>query len=156
MATVTSASLPLFLAGPIVRRAEASCIHIWLCTSRRIEVEIDVYPVVTAGDRTGHVERSRILGRGRSGRVVRAGPALSPQTRPQMLLLLGDQIYADDVSALLIESVERLAELVCGAETVPDLPRLDHPLGMRRAAVWKAGFTTGTADYHLLTFGEFA
>lgn len=85
--------------------------------------------------------------------------ALRRTNRPSVLLLGGDQIYADDVADLLARHVNGLAQQLMGwNETVPDLPRPDRIAVRARQRLVKqhAGFTSGHAHNHLLTFGEFA
>jgi len=80
-----------------------------------------------------------------------------PISRPSTLLLLGDQIYADDVDVNLLSVIQRTAAAVVGSE--PDIPVIGDPnklhTGRRAEAVYRLGFTTGHGDSHLLSFGEY-
>jgi hypothetical protein len=78
--------------------------------------------------------------------------------RPALLVLGGDQIYADDVAVSLLEMLKPEATRLLGyTEQIPDLP---NPAAMapngRKAASKRAGFSSEEADNHLLGFGEFA
>ena len=96
--------------------------------------------------------------------------------RPQQLFLTGDQIYADDLPAKLLEMLSGIAEAVIGPDellgghelnlfnfppedlTHPDPDNLPKLLlvqdGRKRTVQRLAGFTT-TDDCHLLGFGEY-
>ncbi len=81
--------------------------------------------------------------------------------RPAALLLTGDQIYGDEVAGALIVQLRTLADALCGAgdaTSVPDLPPLSgiRPYGRAALAARQAAFTSGKADNHLFSFGEFA
>jgi hypothetical protein len=79
--------------------------------------------------------------------------------RPHSLFMTGDQIYADDVSALLIRWLTELGQGLLGTyEPIPDLPAPEGiKIGGREQLVQaKAKFTSSSAGNHLLTFGEFA
>lgn len=73
-------------------------------------------------------------------------------------LLIGDQIYADDVSSLLLPSIRLMAAELIGPDGVPA-----HLLGgvdldatnSRAKLVREAGMTSDAAANHLITFGEF-
>ncbi|WP_437319657.1 hypothetical protein [Sorangium sp. So ce385] len=71
------------------------------------------------------------------------------QERPHQLFLTGDQIYADDVHEELLPSLSKLAH-----ESRGDRVHLVSG-GARKAFVAEAGLTSGEADRHLLTLGEF-
>lgn len=77
--------------------------------------------------------------------------------RPSTLLLLGDQIYADDVAGPLLESLRRCALLLMGlGEDIPGIGPVDElRYGGRWEATSRIGFTSGHADHHLLSLGEF-
>lgn len=105
--------------------------------------------------------------------------ALAPGTprdrqRPHLLLLTGDQIYADDLATSLLPALNALGRNLLGGtatETVPispsgtaggtpiDVPVDMHalPPGRRLRLVRKsAGMTSDDGDDHLIGFGEFA
>lgn len=266
--------LPAILAGPIVRRATADAIHVWICTSTPFDpgLGILVYETKIGKDKKPFV---LTVGEGRALRRLRLGeklyihllqalpakgvdPSLLPQgillsydirkmssinpdrlgpsiltrevrealslanenalptvvlqkdaqfdlralyascrklhgpgndafvkvfsthfrpvpysvNRPNVLLLIGDQIYADDVSALLLGKLEELSKELIGFrhpitttlidEDIPD--RNGRPLrpeafrsGNRQSLIaTAAGFTTTEGSNHLARFGEFA
>jgi len=89
--------------------------------------------------------------------------------RPDLLLLTGDQIYADDVEASLLHVLRDQAEVLMGyTETLPltdnDSPEQCSitpktiPLGGRAAELKKchSGLSSSEAGNHLMSFGEFA
>ncbi|MCK9394468.1 MAG: hypothetical protein M0Q44_02630 [Methylobacter sp.] len=89
--------------------------------------------------------------------------------RPDLLLMTGDQIYADDVEASLLDELRRQAKTLMGcSETLP-LTEYENteqlvispdtiPLGGRTAELKKhhSGLSSTEADNHLMGFGEFA
>lgn len=77
--------------------------------------------------------------------------------RPSTLLLLGDQIYADDVAGPLLESLKVTSALLMGtAETIRTLGCLTNiPYGSRWEATYRIGFSSGHAHHHLLSLGEY-
>ncbi|GIX21860.1 MAG: hypothetical protein KatS3mg121_0643 [Gammaproteobacteria bacterium] len=94
-----------------------------------------------------------------AGEHVLRQNAGSMHHRPHVLLLGGDQIYADDVPDTLIRPIQGLArELMGGSEPLPGAPRPER-LGIRERQAFvegAAGFSSGEAANHLMTFGEFA
>ncbi len=82
------------------------------------------------------------------------------EERPAILCLTGDQIYADDVGGPLIDHLTRLGDVLVGRnEVLPNpvgnLRRL--PLNGRAETIKEgARFTSGHAENHLATFGEYA
>ncbi|MDP8927990.1 MAG: alkaline phosphatase D family protein [Actinomycetota bacterium] len=95
--------------------------------------------------------------------------------RPEVFFLGGDQIYADDVSHLLIREINDLSlQLVGWPEVIPGMPGPAQAPDADRGAFLKYGgakavsagrggairplehFTSGEMKHHLLTFGEFA
>jgi hypothetical protein len=80
--------------------------------------------------------------------------------RPSALFLIGDQIYADDVSGPLITFIKKLSTNLLGWEesligVEKKLDELD--IGERKEIVQKyANFSTDVGENHLLGFGEFA
>ena len=94
---------------------------------------------------------------------------LDLEKRPPILLLTGDQIYADDVSLSLFAMLRSQSIALAGKkETLPledgsasTAPRLDPstiPLHGRKQALSDqgSGFSSGESENHLLTFGEYA
>ncbi len=79
---------------------------------------------------------------------------VTPRPKPHLLMLTGDQIYADDVAAPLVPRLRRLAE---------DLVDIDEDdvfgplplIGGRQAPTEGFGLTSGSAANHLWTFGEY-
>ncbi len=93
--------------------------------------------------------------------------ATDAKQRPHMLLLTGDQIYADDVATALLPHLTELgANLLQPAtpETVPvdgsgdiDVSQQELPAGRRQKLIrMTAHMTSDDADNHLIGFGEFA
>ena len=80
--------------------------------------------------------------------------------RPSVLFLTGDQIYADDVAAPLIQHLTNFGIHLSGREE--NIHGIDQKLtsigvGERQKLVQKyAKFTSENAGNHLLSFGEFA
>lgn len=240
---VAPESLPLVLAGPIVRRATPEAVYLWLATSRPL-VDADV--LLTAnGEELSTIFKEHTLRPGKNlfvtlfelsadegelptdtvigydiDETVRSGarrsifdlnglraalalPGLDrpsfvlqgrhtplealygscrklhgpgvdmmrgaaallqdlppgPKGRPHVLLLGGDQIYADDVSPDLIGYLARLGRTLIGRN---ETMHKDFPPGGvypdRRGHFLEdeSGLTSGEKDHHLLTIGEFA
>lgn len=80
--------------------------------------------------------------------------------RPSALFLTGDQIYADDVSSLLIQHLTQLSIKLMGyEEEIDGINRKLSEIGIgeRQGLVQQyAGFTSENAGNHLLSFGEYA
>jgi hypothetical protein len=89
-----------------------------------------------------------------------ASSAEDLQKRPSVLFLTGDQIYADDVSDLLIQHLTQFGINLIGYEE--EISGIDKKLseigiGERQGLIQKhAKFTSDNADNHLLSFGEFS
>ncbi len=86
----------------------------------------------------------------------------NPARRPQQLYLTGDQIYADDVSPLLLFMLRDAEEKLMGwaqREALPDPinPPIDMRPMHRHHAVHKVGFTSDfeVCGSHLFLLGEF-
>jgi len=85
--------------------------------------------------------------------------ANDPTARPVVLFLTGDQIYADDVSPLVIGHIAELGKEMLGAsEGISGLPALHTiPVNGRGALLRpEDGITSEEKDNHLLGFGEYA
>jgi hypothetical protein len=80
--------------------------------------------------------------------------------RPSALFLTGDQIYADDVSDVLIKYLTQFSIRLLGwEEQISGVNKklTDIPIGERQQIVQElAKFTSENAGNHLLSFGEFA
>lgn len=80
--------------------------------------------------------------------------------RPAILLLTGDQIYADDVSISLLSMLRKQALALTGkAEKLPLIGDVSAiPLHGRKKVLkdYESGFSSGESENHLLSFGEFA
>lgn len=80
--------------------------------------------------------------------------------RPAVLLLTGDQIYADDVAlALNARLREEAVKLTGRAEQMPLIGNpAEIPLHGRKHALKEndSGFSSGESENHLLSFGEYA
>jgi hypothetical protein len=83
----------------------------------------------------------------------------APDDRPHLLLLNGDQIYADDVAdSILFFMMDADRALLGWSETLPGILQTDGRLrqGGRRGIVRNAAkFTTQDPDGHLLRLGEY-
>jgi PhoD-like phosphatase len=84
-------------------------------------------------------------------------------TRPALLLLTGDQIYADDVADSILALLKQKGpELLGYQEMLPRKegglfdPSLSQQGGRKSLAKESAGFSSDEAENHLFTFGEFA
>jgi hypothetical protein len=78
--------------------------------------------------------------------------------RPSALFLVGDQIYADDVSELLFPFISKIANHLIGHEE--DLMSVDNRVknykNRKQIAKYVCHFTSRKSEYHLFTFGEYA
>lgn len=81
---------------------------------------------------------------------------------PQQLYLTGDQIYADDVGAVLLPMLTDIGQDIVGIEKLPvvdqalDATVANFPAMRRQRTVRKLGrFTTTDGHSHLLSYGEF-
>jgi hypothetical protein len=93
------------------------------------------------------------------------GPMPDIATRPHQLFLTGDQIYADDVPAVLLPVLNHVGRVLVGDEElpvdavgsafVPATSQLFPPAFRRDISTRRAGFTTTDGGSHLFTFGEF-
>jgi len=88
----------------------------------------------------------------------------NPSKRPHQLYLTGDQIYADEVPLSLLPHLTAVGEtLIGGAEPLPfgpsgqvEVTQANLPAGFRQWFVENAaGFTSVSADSHLLSLGEY-
>jgi PhoD-like phosphatase len=84
-------------------------------------------------------------------------------TRPALLLLTGDQIYADDVADSILALLKQKGPLLLGYQEMLPLkdggtfdPSISQPDGRKALADDEAGFSSDQANNHLFTFGEFA
>jgi hypothetical protein len=82
---------------------------------------------------------------------------LLPNVRPHQLFLTGDQIYADDVSDVLLHLLIEAGTILVGTEPLPDGTELPRPGHRSELADKKAGLTAGdnASKSHLFTFSEF-
>jgi hypothetical protein len=78
--------------------------------------------------------------------------------RPSSLFLTGDQIYADDVSSLLIEHLSKLGyQLIGKYEEIGGIKPNELSINGREDIITGKGkFTSSEAKNHLMTFGEYA
>lgn len=77
----------------------------------------------------------------------------APLPQPQLLVLTGDQIYADEVGHALMPRVLRIAADLIGIDETDRLGPLP-PIGGRGPGTRALGFTGSTAN-HLWSFGEY-
>ncbi|MGB7786923.1 MAG: hypothetical protein WBL27_12545 [Salinimicrobium sp.] len=101
------------------------------------------------------------------GESIKQATDLKPYERPQQLFLTGDQIYADDVPTFLLYSLGRDTAIVGdeilqvqkngGSPVTLKSGNINFPPLLRGPLVQSfAGFTSGSAHNHLLSFWEFA
>jgi hypothetical protein len=89
--------------------------------------------------------------------------AATPLQRPHQLLMMGDQIYADDVGASMLIMLADASDVLLGwKENLPVPPRyagLEQanklPPYMRRELLNGAKFTSEDLDAHLMVLGEY-
>lgn len=84
-----------------------------------------------------------------------------PGERPALLLMTGDQVYADDVGGPLIRRLSELGRILTGwDETIPGMGRVPSRIPVygrtNELKNTQSGFTSGSSDNHLMTFGEYA
>jgi hypothetical protein len=140
-------------------------------------------PPTLAGLRVAHCSCNKLHGEGQGvlahldDLVYDAGRGPDPfDGRPHLLLLTGDQIYADDVATALLPALTQLGDVLLGtrngtpretvdipagggSEAVPGVPisQATLPAGRRQALVAsRGGLTSEYAANHLIGFGEFA
>jgi hypothetical protein len=77
----------------------------------------------------------------------------NPPPQPHLLLLTGDQIYADEVGHPLMPRILRVATDLVGIDET-DVFGPSSPIGGRGPGTLALGYTGATAN-HLWTFGEF-
>jgi hypothetical protein len=79
-------------------------------------------------------------------------------TRPALLLLTGDQIYADDVANSILALLKQKGPELLGYQDMLSLfdPSVVQEDGRTTLSKDKAGFSSEEAKNHLFTFGEFA
>jgi hypothetical protein len=93
----------------------------------------------------------------------------NPEKRPHQLYLTGDQIYADEVPTILLPAINALGKELLGvkenllvkkaggATEKIEASLANFPVTRRQRICNKnAMFTSGAAENHLLSFGEFA
>ena len=99
-------------------------------------------------------EADRILGQHRN----------DTEKRPTMLVLTGDQIYADDVATPLLKALNRKGAELAGLDeelpprqgkNKPENPEAIPLHGRDRVLDKKEGFTSSHGKNHLMTFGEY-
>jgi hypothetical protein len=79
--------------------------------------------------------------------------AAAPAPQPHLLLMSGDQIYADEVGHALMPRVLRVAKDLIGVDET-DVFGAPPPIGGRGPGTRALGYTGATAN-HLWTYGEF-
>jgi hypothetical protein len=91
-----------------------------------------------------------------------ANTRVDPLARPHQMFLTGDQIYADDVAAPLLNDLMAVEPDLLGWPGGEEIPRAGTTVKPRdvrpgdRTAVVRPPLTSSEADSHLMTFGEFA
>lgn len=94
------------------------------------------------------------------GDVLLAEHCSDLSLRPSLLILDGDQIYADHLPAPLIHHLTQMGNALMGwDEAIPGISTrlVEIPVnGRQKLAAEKAGFTSGGAQNQLMAFGEFA
>jgi hypothetical protein len=91
---------------------------------------------------------------------VITGASNDPVQRPQLLMMGGDQIYADDVTATLLVMLTDAGVALIGSEEVPidsssSLAPESAPPMTRSSRIKKAGFTSDDTKNHLMGLGEY-
>jgi hypothetical protein len=76
-----------------------------------------------------------------------------PRQRPALLMLVGDQIYGDNVADSILAMIERETPALFAPET---LPTTSSGREDRSAIVTATRFTSDAKSNHLLRFGEYA
>lgn len=79
---------------------------------------------------------------------------LQSSNRPQLLVLTGDQVYADDVATLAMARMRAIASSLVGIDETPVFGAAPALAG-RQAASTAMGLTSGDAKDHAWTLGEF-
>ena len=107
-----------------------------------------------------HTSCRKVHGGGRDGLAIAADVITSrvtagiPNPRPHLLLLSGDQIYADEVPAPIAPRIRRVAVDLVGIDESGVFGPLPALAG-RQAPSESFGLTSSAASDHLWTFGEF-
>ncbi|HEY4358991.1 MAG TPA: hypothetical protein VGN16_24810 [Acidobacteriaceae bacterium] len=96
------------------------------------------------------------------GLISQAAQSSSPLVRPHQLLLMGDQIYADDVAESLLSMLTDAGSALLGwEENIPGglnnkpFKAADRPAFTRYQMLKDAGFTSEDMRCHLMGFGEY-
>ncbi|WP_214317553.1 hypothetical protein [Nonomuraea sediminis] len=100
-----------------------------------------------------HTSCRKFHGNARDGLTL-APDLIAASPRPNLLLLTGDQIYADDVPAVLAPRIRRIAADLVGRDesaVFGPLPKI----GGRQAPGEAFGLTSSDASDHLWAFGEY-
>ncbi|ONH60007.1 hypothetical protein CcI49_15010 [Frankia sp. CcI49] len=107
-----------------------------------------------------HTSCRKVHGNGRDGLagaeelITGRLAAGTPSARPHLLVMSGDQIYADEVPAPLVPRIRRIAtDLVAVDDAAPFLPL--PAIGGRQARSEAYHLTSSAASDHLWRFGEF-
>ena len=91
--------------------------------------------------------------------ISQATQSASPLVRPHQLLLMGDQIYADDVAEGLLTMLTDAASTLLGwDESLPGakpFKAADRPAYTRWKTLDDAGFTSEDLRNHLMSLGEY-
>lgn len=107
-----------------------------------------------------HTSCRKVHGGGRDGLALAADVIAARVTagtlnpRPHLLVLSGDQIYADEVPAPIAPRIRRIAADLVGIEETGVFGPLPAIAG-RQAPTESFGLTSSAASDHLWTFGEF-
>ncbi len=101
--------------------------------------------------------------------IRKAVNANDPEQRPHLLILTGDQIYADEVPTVLITNINALGAQLLGPKENLTAKKKDGTVAAYEASMANfpatrrqritersAKFTSSAAENHLLSFGEFA
>ena len=107
-----------------------------------------------------HTSCRKPHGGGRDGLAAAAGvigerlSAGVPNPRPHLLVLSGDQLYADEVPGPLAPRVRRIADDLVGIDETDVLGPLPRVTGRQQPSE-AFGLTSSAAANHLWTFGEY-
>jgi len=117
-------------------------------------------PATVADLKVFHTSCRKVHGGGRDGLALAADvissriTANTPNARPHLLVLAGDQIYADEVPAPLVPRVRRIATDLVGVDETGLFGPLPAIAG-RQVPSESFGLTSSAASDHLWTLGEF-
>jgi hypothetical protein len=102
-----------------------------------------------------HTSCRKPHGGGRDAFIVADHLRTEENITPHLLLLSGDQVYADDVASPLFPRIALIAKKLVGTEETSTFGVLPPIAGRQRPSIEEFGLTSDAAVNHLWTFGEF-